>query len=79
MPKSDLIEAEIKWCEEHRNPDEEKYQDGFIAGLRHASMLMKSRTLYQPKACTCLQPSPSRSVPLVCMLCGGEIEISTSR
>lgn len=43
MPKYDLISEEIKWCEEHRNPAEEVYQDGFIAGLRHALFLMKSR------------------------------------
>ena len=43
MPKYDLIAEEIKWCEEHRNPAEQVYQDGFIAGLRHALFLMKSR------------------------------------
>lgn len=43
MPKYDLIEEDIKWCEEHRNPAEQVYQDGFIAGLRHALFLMKSR------------------------------------
>lgn len=43
MPKYDLIEEEIKWCESHRNPAEQVYQDGFIAGLRHALFIMKSR------------------------------------
>lgn len=43
MPKYNLIEEEIKWCEAHRNPKEKKYQDGFISGLGHALWLMKSR------------------------------------
>lgn len=41
MPKYDLIEQDIAWCEANRNPDEKVYQDGFIAGLRHALFLMK--------------------------------------
>jgi hypothetical protein len=45
MPKYDLIEAEIKWCAEHRHPLEKVYQDGFIAGLQHALWLMKSRPI----------------------------------
>lgn len=45
MPKHDLIAEDIKWCEAHRNPAEEIYQDGFIAGLRHALFLMKSTPL----------------------------------
>ena len=43
MPKYDLIEAEIKWCEAHRNPEQKVFQDGFISGLQHALFLMKSR------------------------------------
>jgi len=46
MPKYDLIEAEIQWCETHRNPDDPEqtiYQDGFVAGLYQALWLMKSR------------------------------------
>jgi hypothetical protein len=45
MPKYDLITNEIKWCEENRNPEQKDYQDGFIAGLRHALFLMKSRSM----------------------------------
>jgi hypothetical protein len=45
MPKYDLIEKEIEWCEANRTNAKE-YQDGFIAGLRHALFLMKSRTSY---------------------------------
>lgn len=44
MPKYDLIEEDIKWCKAHRNPEQETYQDGFIAGLEHALFLMKSRS-----------------------------------
>ena len=43
MPKFDLIEEDIKWCEANRNPEQQVYQDGFIAGLYHALFLMKSR------------------------------------
>lgn len=49
MPKYDLIANEIEWCETHRNPEQEVYQDGFIAGLQHALFLMKSSpTLHAP-------------------------------
>lgn len=41
MPKHDLIEQDIAWCEANRNPDEKVFQDGFVAGLRHALFLMK--------------------------------------
>lgn len=38
-----LIEKEIKWCEANRTPGEEIYQDGFIAGLKQALFLVKSK------------------------------------
>lgn len=43
MPKYDLISEEIKWCEAHRNPEQQVFQDGFISGLQHALFLMRSR------------------------------------
>ena len=54
MPKSDLIAEEIKWCEEHRNPQAEVYQDGFISGLKHALFLMNSSpTMRAADVCLC--------------------------
>lgn len=38
-----LIDKEIEWCEANRTPGEEIYQDGFIAGLKQALLLIKSK------------------------------------
>jgi len=38
----ELIEQEIKWCEEHRGMASKEFGDGFIAGLKQALFLIKA-------------------------------------
>jgi len=37
-----IIEAEIKWCEEHKDAMPKEYSRGFIAGLKQAVYLLNA-------------------------------------
>lgn len=38
----EIIEQEIKWCEEHRGMNSEEFENGFIAGLKQALFLINA-------------------------------------
>jgi len=38
----EIIEKEIKWCEEHRGMKSEVYEEGFIAGLKQVLFLINT-------------------------------------
>lgn len=38
----EVIEQEIKWCEENRGMNSKEFEDGFIAGLKQALFLINA-------------------------------------
>ena len=43
MDRGLLIRQEIEWCKRNRGIKSKKFEDGFIAGLKQALLLLKSK------------------------------------